>query len=528
MQKKRVLVALLIVVLLSLSGAGIYVYRTIKSIPQMFKLNEKCKAEGYYVADFEFKMLGCAYYLDKGQYLTALSRLRQLHYQLAYREGLIKVPEFKDNNEELDFYINLQNPQTGSFMDDGYPVFAYIGSTANVLYHIEYLCQETGKPLQLKYPLRYLDEINTPEKLKAFLDDLATVGWIGAKIRTPYIEACELNGYPEDMERTGLYVLTPEWNKALQQWFYDNQDSTTGYWGARLRSSGQLLDGGDLLSTEKILNIFLNNKGENLYPEFPLRYKNEMFATTLRKLAQPMPENLDEMHEWTLVMNRGTRLLTRYLWHEATPENQNAAGELAKTIVINKFAKTFIPGQGAFGLYSGAEKPDLDGTGETLSYLSEVGALSSERQEYLWGSPEKYINDLGVRSVPGVTDNDINALNDIPGVNSLRIYRTDPQPDYFTGVLGVVYPRQTMVLDATDLIPRLRKWIDSTPQSMGNWVAKESVAQELAGLNIDAAPVFIGGIPLQTANQILKKDGQLTIIGFDVLQRPICSITWRR
>jgi len=133
------------------------------------------------MADFEFKMMGMAYWLDHGHYYTALSRLGKLHKQLKTREGLIKVPEFTNKQDELAFYLNLQNPRTGAFMDDSFPYCTYNEPTENILAHLDSLVKETGQPLRLKYPLKYLDEINTPEKVEVFLDDVSNVGWIGSK-----------------------------------------------------------------------------------------------------------------------------------------------------------------------------------------------------------------------------------------------------------------------------------------------------------------------------------------------------------
>ena len=35
----------------------------------LFSLNKTLQEEGYYMGDFEFKMLGFGYYLDKGYYV---------------------------------------------------------------------------------------------------------------------------------------------------------------------------------------------------------------------------------------------------------------------------------------------------------------------------------------------------------------------------------------------------------------------------------------------------------------------------
>ena len=123
-------------------------------IPELFRLNKECQEEGYYMAEFEYTMLGFAYDLDKGHYLKAASGIRALHKQLKARNGLIKVPRFADKKQELDFYLNLQNPRTGAFMDDSNPYCTYDGPTGNVLLHLEALARETGQPLRLKYPMK--------------------------------------------------------------------------------------------------------------------------------------------------------------------------------------------------------------------------------------------------------------------------------------------------------------------------------------------------------------------------------------
>ena len=148
--------------LLALVGLAVHVSFL---IPALFKLNRECQEEGYYMAEFEFKMLGFAYQLDKGRYVEAVSGIRRLHDRLRSRKDLIKVPRFSNKGEELEFYLALQNPRTGAFMDDSFPYCTYDGPTGNVLLHLEALAKETGQPLRLKYPLKYLDEINTPQKL---------------------------------------------------------------------------------------------------------------------------------------------------------------------------------------------------------------------------------------------------------------------------------------------------------------------------------------------------------------------------
>jgi len=280
---KKKLILIISVIMTGLIITGIIVAnRTKTQIREVFQLNEKMKNEGYYLSEFEFKMLGIAYYLDHGHYLKAFSRLNKIHQELSTGEGLIKVPEFSSSKEKLEFYKKLQNPQTGAFMDDAYPLFTYFGVTANMIAYIEDLSKIANESFRLQYPLKFLDQINTPEKLIELVDDLSTVGWLGAKFKTPYVEIGELWSLAEDAERLGIYSFSPEWKQVYLQWCYDNQDEETGLWGSRLRTNNKLLNGGDLTDSEKMIKKFIASNGNEIYPDFPLRYRDKMFKTALR------------------------------------------------------------------------------------------------------------------------------------------------------------------------------------------------------------------------------------------------------
>jgi hypothetical protein len=82
-----------------------------------------------------------------------------------------------------------------------------------------------------------------------------------------------------------------------------------------------------------------------------------------------------------------------------------------------------------------------------------------------------------------------------------------------------------------DLLPKVIRWVNTTSQSMGNWVSKENIFQDdqkyPAGVNIAPVPVATGEVPLGPANGALKKHGKLILIGFDVLQLPRYKMTFR-
>lgn len=266
---KGIALGLALVVALLIGFGGFKAVQTQQRIKALFEMNKQLQEQNYYMAEFEFKILGIVYCLDKGAYTRAFALLERLYHRLRTREGLIKMPAFPTKAEELDFYLNLQNPRTGAFMDDAYPLCTFHGPTENVLVHMDGLAMALGKPLRLKYPLRYLDAINTPEKLMAFLDDVSTVGWLAARLpQTTFCNARDIltlardrDHYDADevnlvMARSGLNPFSSEWRQTLLQWFYDHQDPETGLWGPR--SKGGALRKQDLNNTASILKAFVD------------------------------------------------------------------------------------------------------------------------------------------------------------------------------------------------------------------------------------------------------------------------------
>ena len=538
MKLQHLLISLLVTILIVIVAglfSGIYIQSYIK---ELFRMNKELQEENYYMAEFEFKMLGLSYLLDKGHYYSALQKLHELHSQMESREGLFKIPEFKNKNEELEFYLNLQNPKTGAFMDDSYPLNTYHEPTINVLLHLDALAEEIQKPLKLKYPLYYLDNFNTSEKINTILEDWSTVGWLALRfpqnsfhnVRDLLILARDAKHHDVEefdlvIQKHNFYNFTPEWKHNMLQWFYDHQDPTTGIWGPKLKN-GELAKI-DLGNTASILKTFVDNGGNNIYHEFPLRYDNELFKTILSELVSEPPENeddLDRWHEWGLKTPKGLRTLTRYLWKNASQANKQNAKKLIERYIKVKFEKFYIPREGAFSYYPYGEIATLDGTAGGFSSLNEFGALSSEKQTKLWGKPAINIKDLGYISVPELQAENFNWINN-PNINSVRIYIKNPNYDDLTSnVYRLFYPKKTKVIDIVELMPKIKKWVDKTDQTIGNWVSKEQLKKQLKQIEIEEIPIH-NNIPFNYLNQDFKEHRKLIIIGFDILQIPRFQIT---
>jgi hypothetical protein len=530
MRKKKVIVILII--LISIIALVSYVtVRTKTQMKELFKMNKELQEEGYYMAEFEFKMLGIAYDLDKGHYYTSLARINQLHKQLKTKKDLIKIPKFKSKEEELQFYLNLQNPNTGAFMDESYPFCTYTGPTGNVLEHIDSLSTELGQPVKLKYPLKYLDEINTQEKMKTYLDDVATVGWLVAKLpQTSFHFSRDMLSlfYEESIvEKYKLYNMPSETKETLLKWFYDIQDSKTGLWGPKSKS-GKLMKK-DVMNTVSIMKVFVDEEGKNIYKDFPLRYKDELSKSILEEVSKPIPKDdeLEEWHEWNLEMSKSTKAILKYLWRDVSKESKEKIKSFLENYITLKFEKFYVPKDGAFSYYPYGEHATIDGTGEYFIF-EKIGALSPEKQEYLWGSPKENIVDLGTYKISNFKSSDLDTLVKEKSINSLRFYKNNTDYKNLSSyVLAVVYPRETKVLDIMDLTPKVKHWINTTDQTMGNWTSKATIKNELDNINFEEVPVYDKkDTSIEKIEKDLKDNGKLTVVGFDILQIPRYKIVF--
>ncbi len=534
--KMRVLLLVLLIILALGLGVFAQVNKVKSRIKVMFKMNRTLQEQNYYMADFEFKLLGIAYLLDKGHYRKSMAMLDQYYEQLKSRENLIKIPTFSSTEEELEFYLNLQNPKTGAFIDDAFPYCVYHAPTNNVLSHIEKLAEELSIPVKLKYRLNYLDEINSPSKLLAYLNDISTVGPIGSKLpQTNFENARELLGLARDsikynpryvenlIEKHKLYYFSPEWKKTLLQWFYDFQDPETGLWGPKSKS-GKLLKK-DLSNTSSILKAFKDRDGNNVHEEFPLRYVDRLVASALEKLADPPPpdENLELVHGWNLDTVKSLRLMTRYLWKEMSPEDKKRAAELFTHYVILNCERYYIPEEGAFAFYPNSKHATIDGTGRFFVF-QEIGALSPKRQRKLWGYPNETIQENTSLTLTQLTDDKLISIADSHGINSFRVYPVDPGTDSLISEAHFVfYPNSTPVPDIAELIPNIKHFLTTTKLSMGNWVSKASVNSRLEGVQTSERLSIARSVADIKGSSTIS--GGFVIIGYDVLQVPRYRIT---
>jgi hypothetical protein len=224
---------------------------------------------------------------------------------------------------------------------------------------------------------------------------------------------------------------------------------------------------------------------------------------------------------------KGIRILTRYIWKDGSAAQREKARILIENFIRIKCEKYYIPDEGAFSYYPGEDHATLDGIGGFF-FFKEIGAFSSEKQQKLWGSPEENIMDIGSIEIDNLTKKDIDLIAQTEHINSLRFYRSVPNYSNLTSdVFAILYPRKTYILDIMDLTQKIKLWIETTTQTMGNWVSKADIYNQLKNVQIEEVPIYEEGIPFDHAHEIMQKNNELVVLGFDVMQIPRSKIIYK-
>ena len=75
---RRIVQVMLVLGCLALFAFGFTLYATIQSVPKLLKRNAELGTQGYYMGEFEFKMVDSQYYLNEEHYLDAYRTLRRI------------------------------------------------------------------------------------------------------------------------------------------------------------------------------------------------------------------------------------------------------------------------------------------------------------------------------------------------------------------------------------------------------------------------------------------------------------------
>ena len=522
--KLRFAAAVLAVIVVGAGVVGYQAYQMFGSVPHLFRRNAELKADGYYMGEFEFRMLGILKKLSDGDYLDAYSTLSLLRRQMERGEGLAKMPADPSAKARYEFLLSRQDPTTGAFMSPDYPAFTFVAPTLNVVEALDGLAKEIGEPLRLRHPLRFLDAIATPEALRAYLDAHLYIGrfWAehfpGPGVYGPGIS--EL-AYVDLFETTGTYHFAPAWHAAFRDWLDATQDPESGMWGARMGTPRAFETKRDANSTYHILHYLLTDDGADRDPTHPLRHADALARSLMRAVTAPIPTGEDEQHAWSLDQAQATQMLTRRLWGHLDDAGQAAVRSALEVALTERYR--LFDDVGGFSIYLGSPA-DVDGTTTALGLIEATGSLpGTPARVRLWGE----VATPAIDSVAVVSPAAIE-LPDNPIVNSFRLYAgpTLPVDDLDAGrPLAVLYPPgKGVVRDVVDLRQSVGRFLASGSASFGNWSTADSIRG--SALRPDGTAPAIPVLRVnRTLGSAIKDVGhgatELLLVGYDIFQRPV-------
>ncbi|RPI23309.1 MAG: hypothetical protein EHM61_20055 [Acidobacteria bacterium] len=534
--KRKVVLTGSAVLLIAAAASAFSVVQTLKSPPRLFRRNAELKADGFYMGEFEFKMMATLYHLNDGAYWSAYQGLRRINHEMQTLDGLSRMPRGASPEQLMKFMLERQNPETGAFMDPSFPLVSYIGPTANALDYLDLLSRQTGRPVKLKYRLSFLDQIADPERLRATLGSTLYFREFWADKfggPTPFVLVSELS--PESIElfeRVGGYRFPEGWKQALRDWFYEAQDPATGFWGGRIGEEGRWRQSLDIDSTSHILKHFLTDEGELRDPKYPLRYAEPLARTLLKEADKPVPDDAVEQHEWSLRQFHAAKIIVRWLWPDLSDSLREQALQAMSRWVAYRFS-LYRPEQGGFAVDASSSRADIDATSTSISFLKQIGSIPGTwERERLRGKAlaaglgktktSVIVLGTGVASFPG-----------IPGLNSVRVYRDSaPSADSWddSRLLGIFYPTDTQILDIMDLRQRLVRFLAAEGGEYGNWSSKAELREGPLGLGtrIGQVPVARGWPNLSAIASDNPRSARFIVVGLDAFQVPEYEVEVRR
>jgi len=529
---RRIVQVALALACLALFASGFMVYSTIHKVPTLFKRNAELKAQGYYMGAFEFKMVASQYYLNEGRYLDAYRTLRRVAVQMQNMQGLDRMPDTAGGEEMMGFLLDQQDPVTGAFMDRSYPAFSFFAPTINVVDALAGLSRDTGRPLALKHPLRFLDEINTPERLRAYLESLLYVGELSTYFPGPGPYGPGVSEVAEfaTLEDAGVYRFSEPWKTEIRRWFYETQDPATGFWGARIGNAGKWRQKTDINATFHILKLVLDDAGENQSAQFPLRYAGALARGVLKLMDTPIPEGTTDQHDWGLKQYQGAKMLTRLLWPHLAASEKDEVRRKFRSMLVQSYS-LYRPDDGGFAYYTSDSKADVDGTGLATGVLKVLGVLPGTlERERLWGnSSEANLTPF----YENVQRWEQATLPRISEARSFRIYE-DRLPSTRAyddrDLVQIVYPNGSNGLDVMDLRQGFARFMGAEGAAFGNWKSKASLKDVPLGLgpDIKAVPVSRGGFDLARIAREHPQATRFYVLAYDITQTPIRAIEFTR
>jgi len=357
-----------------------YDYTTPKDILQTIKLKKK---EGCFVQRVNDKKQLAQYY---EVILKDKKKANEIYLEIRQDLDNELPNSLKGSSKEMTKFLReLQNKDTGSFVE--YPtIFSLeVERAKHILRHLK---REGLKP---KYPLKFLDKVNSGKKLKEYFHSLL---YDFSKNNEDELNLA-ITGLPT-IKDLGFYKFSRDWEKAYYECLEMWQDPKTGYWGPWIKKGNKILKLPELSTTFHILRIYFNKKTLELNnPKYDLKHKNKLIQTTWDIKNKNYPYGWLEKRNWSTHHNFDVAEIFLYLFKEMNSKQKEDVRNL-----FHRFLKWDLDNLQSNGGFIGY-KPELKETNMmqtnfAILVLRGIGCYSPLYREAIWKDVKLPINSYRI------------------------------------------------------------------------------------------------------------------------------------
>lgn len=276
-----------------------------------------------------------------------------------------KISEAEKEIENRKSTIDFQSKEDGSWGQCFDEWFLKLDASSDQINDL------AGKKEVPKYPTRFLDQVNSPEKLNSYLNsilisDVKKNGRIHRKEQNYSVSALMRLIL---RERPKSYKYHPKLKETLLN-FLDSrwQNPETGYWGAWYRIKNKIVKTDDLSMTFHFVS----------YRKGKVKYLDKIAAATFSNRKKPYPTGLMESGEYTTHHLYDAARLWRLGWRRL---DDKIKAEISKEIskMLDWCLKTVLQPDGSFKI-SPADDSLSDAFYFGVSFLDEVGYFNEKKR----------------------------------------------------------------------------------------------------------------------------------------------------
>lgn len=386
----------------------------------------KKKKAGYYVDPINNKKFLAQWYINV---IKDKTKSDEIYNGIAsdLAKPFMKLPT--KSIEIAQFLRNQQDEKTGSWVKQPTRFHQELERARHIISTLE------KYELKPKYPLRFMDKVNTGRKLKQYFMSLL--------LDTRISHDDELNlGFVtlKSFYDKKLHPFSKDWLSTYYSCIDTWQDSRTGYWGPQIKKANITKKLPELSITFHILEFFYNPETLDLInKKYSPKYKKKIIETTWNIRNKNYGYGWLEGGKWSTHHNFDVAYIFVLLFDEMNLKEKNRVRKLFNQFLVWTLDKCQQKNGGFIGVKPETREANYFETRRAISLLEKIGYFDKIIRKRIWG-------DVAL------------------GINSYRIYEGDiPNNTWDTRNLkSIVYSKDSKNKDPIETRERIRNFLQKS------------------------------------------------------------------